>query len=299
MGDPLGHNYELLEPIGYRAFGRVWRARTRAGEIVAAKLLRPEYATDATVRTRFVREHTVLAATRHPNIVGVRDLVIEGDVLALVLEYVDGPSLRRLLAEQGALAPAEAARLVTEVCDGLAALHTAEILHRDVKPDNVLLQRGDDGLWHAKLGDFGLARVLRSSLTHTGAFTGTFEYAAPELAGGEPATAAADLYATGIVLYELLCGVTPFHAEHPVTVVLRHQSLPPPRLHGVPDRLSGVIRWLLAKQPAVRADLLLRGALHLHLAGAVVQRDDRDDPEPVQVEQLRRSLVHGSRPFGG
>src|SRR5512144_2776562 len=125
MGDPLGHNYELLEPIGSGAFGRVWRARTRDGELVAAKLLRSEYATDATVRARFVREHTVL--------------------LALVLEYVDGPSLRRLLTEHGTLAPAEAARLVAEACDGLAALHAARVLHRDVKPDNLLLQRGTDG----------------------------------------------------------------------------------------------------------------------------------------------------------
>src|SRR5512144_2648047 len=252
MGDPLGHNYELLEPIGSGAFGRVWRARTRDGELVAAKLLRSEYATDATVRARFVREHTVLSAIRHPHIVGVRDLVIEGDVLALVLEYVDGPSLRRLLTEHGTLAPAEAARLIAEVCDGLVALHAAGIWHRDVKPDNVLLQRGSDGRWHAKLGDFGLARMLRSSLTHTGAFTGTFEYAAPELAGGEPATAAADLYSTGIVLYELLCGVTPFHAEHPVTVVQRHQSVPPPRPDGVPDQLWEPISRVLAKPPTQR-----------------------------------------------
>lgn len=138
------------------------------------------------------------------------------------------------------------------MCDGLAALHAAAVLHRDVKPNNVLLQRGDDGLSHTKLGDFGLTRVLRSSLTHTGAFTGTFEYAAPEVAAGEPATAATDLYAIGIVLYELLCGVTPFHVEDPVTVVQRHQSLPPPRLHGVPESLWELISWLLAKQPTQR-----------------------------------------------
>src|SRR5690606_22419470 len=138
FSEALGASYRLQERIGSGAVGEVWRATDlRTGETVAAKLLRPEHAHDSAVVERFVRERSLLTRLRHPNIVSVRDLVVEGDRLAIVMDHLDGGSPRDLLAAERTLPPSLAVFIAAAVLDGLAAAHAQQVLHRDVKPDNV------------------------------------------------------------------------------------------------------------------------------------------------------------------
>ncbi|WP_157878256.1 serine/threonine-protein kinase, partial [Streptomyces torulosus] len=165
---PVGSKYLLEEPLGRGATGTVWRARQREtagaeaavpghpGETVAIKVLKEELAGDPDIVMRFLRERSVLLRLTHPNIVRVRDLVVEGDLLALVMDLIDGPDLHRYLRENGPFTPVAAALLTAQIADALAASHTDGVVHRDLKPANVLLQQ-DAGQMHPMLTDFGIA----------------------------------------------------------------------------------------------------------------------------------------------
>lgn len=170
---PVGSKYLLEEPLGRGATGTVWRARQREtagaeaavagqpGETVAIKVLKEELANDPDIVMRFLRERSVLLRLTHPNIVRVRDLVVEGDLLALVMDLVDGPDLHRYLRENGPFSPVAAALLTAQVADALAASHADGVVHRDLKPANVLLKQ-DGGQMHPMLTDFGIARLADS-----------------------------------------------------------------------------------------------------------------------------------------
>lgn len=215
---PVGSKYLLEEPLGRGATGTVWRARQREtagaeaavagqpGETVAIKVLKEELANDADVVMRFLRERSVLLRLTHPNIVRTRDLVVEGELLALVMDLVDGPDLHRYLRENGPFSPVAASLLTAQVADALAASHADGVVHRDLKPANVLLKQ-DGGEMHPMLTDFGIARLADSpGLTRTHEFVGTPAYVAPESAEGRPQTSAVDIYGAGILLYELVTG---------------------------------------------------------------------------------------------
>ncbi|GAA3672938.1 serine/threonine-protein kinase [Nonomuraea antimicrobica] len=247
----LGSRYVLLDEIGAGAMGTVWRARQRdTGEIVAVKLLRDGLAGDPDLVLRFVQERNVMRALRHPNIVTVRDFVIEGDRLALVMDLIEGADLRTLLRQRGTLPPAEAARLTARIADALAAAHAVGIVHRDVKPGNVLIE-GATG--QVRLTDFGVARIVHGpGLTQTSSVLGTPAYLAPEVADGDAPTAAVDVYALGLIAYELLAGRPPFAGEHPMALLRQHATAVPRRLPGMPDALWSVVWACLAKDPAAR-----------------------------------------------
>ncbi|QYC44135.1 Serine/threonine-protein kinase PrkC [Nonomuraea coxensis DSM 45129] len=249
----LGSRYTLLEEIGAGGMGTVWRARERdTGDVVAVKLLRDGLAGDADLVLRFVQERNVMRALRHPNIVTVRDFVIEGDRLALVMDLVEGGDLRGLLRRRGTLPPGEAARLLAGIAAALAAAHAAGVAHRDVKPGNVLI---DAGTGRARLTDFGVARIVHGpGLTQTSSIIGTPAYLAPEIAGGDAATPAVDVYALGLILYELLAGRPPFVGEHPMALLRQHASSMPRRLPGMPDALWQVIVACVAKEPGARPE---------------------------------------------
>lgn len=215
---PVGSKYLLEEPLGRGATGTVWRARQREtagaeaavagqpGETVAIKVLKEELASDADIVMRFLRERSVLLRLTHPNIVRVRDLVVEGELLALVMDLIDGPDLHRYLRENGPLTPVAAALLTAQIADALAASHADGVVHRDLKPANVLLKQ-TGGEMHPMLTDFGIARLADSpGLTRTHEFVGTPAYVAPESAEGRPQTSAVDVYGAGILLYELVTG---------------------------------------------------------------------------------------------
>ena len=267
MGQPIGSRYELEDQLGRGAFGSVWRGSVRGtGEAVAIKVLLEELATDADVVTRFLRERTALVGLRHRSLVAIRDLVVEGDVLALVMQLVEGPDLRAYLRERGTLGQEEAALLVADVADALAVAHAAKIIHRDVKPANVLLQP-EDGGYRPMLTDFGIARLADApSVTRTSQVVGTPYYLSPEVISGRKATSAVDIYAAGIMLFELLTGHPPFRGRDAMEVFRAHQTATPQRPHGVSDRLWSVTLAALAKEPERRP---LAGELASRLRAAV------------------------------
>ncbi|ARP70498.1 serine/threonine protein kinase [Streptomyces pluripotens] len=275
---PVGSKYLLEEPLGRGATGTVWRARMGVppgtqpvgtpwgsetggagatapggtGETVAIKVLKEELASDPDIVMRFLRERSVLLRLTHPNIVQVRDLVVEGDLLALVMDLVDGPDLHRYLRENGPLTPVAAALLTAQIADALAASHADGVVHRDLKPANVLL-RQQDGQMHPMLTDFGIARLADSpGLTRTHEFVGTPAYVAPESAEGRPQTSAVDVYGAGILLYELATGRPPFSGGTALEVLHQHLSAEPRRPSTVPDPLWTVIERCLRKNPDER-----------------------------------------------
>ena len=255
MGQPIGSRYELETQLGRGAFGSVWRGRVReSGEAVAIKVLLEELANDADVVTRFLRERTALVNLRHRSLVSVRDLVVEGDVLALVMQLVEGPDLRAYLRGRGVLGPTESALLVADVAEALAVAHAAKIIHRDVKPANVLLKPEEDG-YRPLLTDFGIARLADApSVTRTSQVVGTPYYLAPEVISGQQPTPAVDVYASGIMFFELMTGRPPFRGSDAMEVFQAHQTQPPPRPDGVSDAIWTVIAAALAKDPKQRPD---------------------------------------------
>jgi hypothetical protein len=252
-GDRLGSRYVLEERIGHGGMGEVWRGTSPEGP-VAIKVLRAELTGDPEVVSRFVQERTILRSLSSPHIVAVRDLVIEGDRLAIVMELVTGTNLRTRLAAEGNLSPADAVAVIEQVLDGLAAAHARGVVHRDLKPENILVA-DHGGTADVKIVDFGIARLVEGTrLSRTTGMIGTPHYLAPEIGSGLAATPAADVYSAGIVLYELLFGRVPFDQPTPVAVLQAHVHEPPARPPDVPDVLWAPVAAMLAKDPAARPD---------------------------------------------
>jgi serine/threonine protein kinase, bacterial len=253
MTKSLGSRYVLAEALGRGAMGQVFAGSIRpTGEPVAIKILRPELVSDPEIVVRFVQERTILTSINDPHVVRVIDLVVEGDTLAIVMELVHGPDLRRHLLARRTVPPAEALHLTGQLLRGMAAVHAAGTVHRDIKPENVLVDTSS-GQTRLKLTDFGVARLsYGGSLTRLTGVIGTPEYMAPELAEHNRATPAADIYSAGIVLYEMLCGRTPFAGGHPLAVLRRQADQAPPVIPGVPAELWDRIAWMLAKDPGSR-----------------------------------------------
>ncbi|KQW12993.1 serine/threonine-protein kinase [Streptomyces sp. Root369] len=306
---PVGSKYFLEEPLGRGATGTVWRARQREtagaeaavpgqpGETVAIKVLKEELASDPDIVMRFLRERSVLLRLTHPNIVRVRDLVVEGDLLALVMDLVEGPDLHRYLRENGPFSPVGAALITAQIADALAASHADGVVHRDLKPANVLL-RQYGGQMHPLLTDFGIARLADSpGLTRTQEFVGTPAYVAPESAEGRPQTSAVDIYGAGILLYELVTGHPPFSGGSALEVLHQHLSAEPRRPSTVPDPLWTVIERCLSKNPDRRpsAENLAHGlrvvaeGIGVHANSAQIAAADNvgalllPDPAPAAV----------------
>lgn len=250
---PLGSGYLLDNPLGSGAMGQVWRAHSRQGDPVAIKVLRTEFTSDASFVARFLQEAQLLKRVSSPNVVSVRDLVAEGSTLGIVMDLVDGPDLRRELTREGTFPAAAACHITDQVLAGLGAVHAAQIVHRDVKPENVLVDRDAKGMALLRITDFGVARIVEQGpAARNTAVIGTPEYMAPELADGEQPSPQSDLYAVGIMLYELLTGVTPFAGGSPMAVMRRHVAQDAGRPAGIPDPLWGLITTLIAKAPAAR-----------------------------------------------
>jgi serine/threonine protein kinase, bacterial len=285
VGRAIGSRYELDDEIGRGAFGAVWRGRVRSsGELVAIKVLLEEFAADADVVTRFLRERTALVGLNHRSLVRLRDLVVEGDILALVMQLVEGPDLKKYLAGRSRLDPVEAGLLVAEVAEGLAAAHSAGIVHRDIKPANVLLEQVDGGL-RPLLTDFGIARIADApSVTRTHQVVGTPYYLAPEVVAGKKATPAADIYASGVMLYELITGHPVFRGPDAVSVFRQHMNTIPERPAEIPVRLWPVIAACLAKEPEARPSALVLAAQLRAAVGRTVTGADGEVTHHLPIE---------------
>ena len=236
------------------AMGAVYLAEDSDGQQVALKLLSPELAHDDRFRQRFLRESRVAATLDHPNVVRTLASGEDGGVLYLAMAYVDGVDLRELLRREGRLDSERAVAIVRQAGEALDAAHAAGLVHRDVKPGNILVADGPDGE-HAYVCDFGLARHVSSvgSLTGDRGFVGTVDYVAPEQIRGEKVDGRADVYALGCALYECLAGERPFERESELAVVFAHLNEPPPRLTELRPELPAawdrVVARVLAKEP--------------------------------------------------
>ena len=252
-GRCVGSSYILVRPIGQGATGTVWRGVDRAsGEQVAVKLLHESLLRQPKLVTRFVQERTILLMLRHRNVVRVRDLFSVGESLGLVMDLVPGGNLREHLREHHTVPAGQAARLAAQVAAALAEAHELGVVHRDLKPDNILLQT-EDGQLDTRLTDFGIARVLNTpSLTTPHAVVGTPHYMAPEAFHGAPTTPAADVYALGVLLYELVVGRPPYDSDSVPDLMRRHLEDRPERQPGIPDRLWSVIVECMDKKPRLR-----------------------------------------------
>ncbi|MCC9703838.1 serine/threonine protein kinase [Streptomyces sp. MNU76] len=256
MGRKIGSRYTANQILGRGSAGTVWLGEGPEGP-VAIKLLREDLSSDEELVGRFVQERTALLGLDHPNVVSVRDLVVDGNDLALVMDLVRGTDLRTRLDRERRMAPEAAVAIVADIADGLAAAHAAGVVHRDVKPENVLLDMqgplGPGGAHPALLTDFGVAKLIDSPRrTRATKIIGTPDYLAPEIVEGLPPRAAVDIYALATVLYELLAGFTPFGGGHPGAVLRRHVTETVVPLPGIPEELWQLLVQCLAKAPASR-----------------------------------------------
>jgi eukaryotic-like serine/threonine-protein kinase len=250
----LNGRYEVDSVLGQGGMAKVFRGTDQVlGRTVAIKVLSPQFADDAQFVTRFRREAQSAAALNHPNIVGVFDTGSQGDVHFIVMEYVEGRTLRDVIRSEGPLHPQRAIEIADAVAKALESAHEAGMVHRDIKPGNIMLT--SDG--EVKVMDFGIARTSTGdTLTQTAAVLGTASYLSPEQAQGQPVDARSDLYSLGCVLYEMVTGRAPFTGDSPVAIAYKHvkdDPVAPSRINpDVPGDLEAVILKSMAKNPANR-----------------------------------------------
>ncbi|MEU3233106.1 serine/threonine-protein kinase [Nocardiopsis alba] len=250
-GTVLSDRYRLEEQIGSGGMGTVWRATdTLLNRSVAVKLLHPAQMAEPTARERFRTEGRITAGLSHPGIAQVYDYGEEDGRAFLIMELVVSDPLSQVLREQGRLSPDQTLDFVCQAAKALAAAHARGVVHRDIKPGNLLVT--EEG--QLKLTDFGIARGDTSvTLTQTGMVMGTAQYISPEQASGRPASAASDLYALGVVAYECLAGEPPFTGDSPVALALAHTRDEPPSLpEDIPAEIDDLVFSMLEKDPENR-----------------------------------------------
>jgi serine/threonine-protein kinase len=297
-GFVLGGRYVLGDRIASGGMAEVWAATddTLQRE-VAVKVMRPDMNHDEVFAARFREEALHAASLLHTNIATVFDYGEDDGLAFLVMERVEGSPLSQIIREEGPQSPDRVTAVVGQAALALGVAHEARVVHRDVKPANILLR--PDGL--VKLTDFGIARAMDGSgLTRMGELLGTPHYLSPEQALGEPASGASDLYALGVVAHEMITGRRPFDAETPIAVALAHvHEMPPPLPPGVPDALAFVVEELLSKNPDdrpanARAVAIRLGMADHELSGLnlVLAREVYGDEEPDgAVKPLSRALL--------
>lgn len=253
-GTILGGRYELIEIIGEGGMAKVYKARCRIlDRIVAVKILKDEFSKDKGFVVRFKTEALSAARINHPNIVNVYDVGQENDIHYIVMEYVDGQTLKEIIRDEAPLPVDKAVDIAIMICDGIHHAHEKGIIHRDIKPHNILIT--EHGM--VKVADFGIARAMsNATITYGNNIVGSVRYISPEQAKGDPIDRTTDIYSVGCVLYEMVTGKVPFEAESPITVALKHmhdEAASPRSINSkVPAALEGVIYKAIQKKPAQR-----------------------------------------------
>ena len=294
----LGSRYEIGETLGYGGMAEVHRGRdVRLGREVAVKVLRADLARDPSFQARFRREAQAAASLNHPAIVAVYDTGEEdvyGNQPYIVMEYVEGRTLRDVLKIEGRLMPRRAMEIVADVCAALDFSHRNGIIHRDIKPGNVMITRTGA----VKVMDFGIARAVAdnaATVTQTAAVIGTAQYLSPEQARGETVDARSDVYSTGVLLFELITGSPPFTGDSPVAVAYQHvrENPPPPSTINpdVPPELDAIVLKAMAKNPANRYQSA--GEMRADLIRAINGRPV--EAEPVMTADEVTTVLGGAR----
>lgn len=282
----LQGRYRLVSPIARGGMAEVWEGVDDVlRRPIAVKLLHPHLSSDESLRERFRREAIAVARLAHPNVVATYDTGEDDGAAFIIMELIKGTTLRNLIEEQGALSPAATVGIGVQVAEALQHAHEAGIVHRDVKPANILICEGFDGASaQVKVADFGIARAVTrdgADLTQPGAILGTAKYLSPEQVKGEEPDPRSDVYALGVVLYELLTGRPPFVADTEMATAMAHvhnEPLTPRQLRaGVPRSLETVVTKAMAKEPADRYQSAAE------LASALRGLDFHDDAMPSVV----------------
>lgn len=253
-GKKLASRYQLLERVGGGGMAVVYKAKDiLLDRIVAVKILRPQYALDDDFVHRFRREAQAAARLSHPNVVSIYDVGVEEDIHYIVMEFVEGPTLKEYITQSAPLPLREAVDIARQIAEALEHAHQHHIIHRDIKPHNILLGKN----LRVKVTDFGIARAVTSStITHTGSVLGSVHYFSPEQARGGITGEKSDIYSLGIVLYEMLTGTLPFSGDSPISVALKHlqDSFTEPRKLNplIPQSVENIILRCLAKDPLLR-----------------------------------------------
>ncbi|MBM7171382.1 serine/threonine protein kinase, partial [Streptomyces sp. G44] len=301
VGQLLDSRYRIEGRIAVGGMATVYRAvDTRLDRVLALKVMHPTLAADASFVERFIREAKSVARLSHPNVVGVFDQGADGAYVYLAMEYVAGCTLRDVLRERGALQPRAALDILEPVLAALGAAHRAGFVHRDMKPENVLI--GDDG--RVKVADFGLVRAVDTVTNTTGTVLGTVSYLAPEQIEHGTADTRVDVYACGVVLYEMLTGAKPHSGDSPAQVLYQHlnEDVPPPSaaVPGLAFELDELVAAATARTPDVRphdAVALLarlreaRAALSEEQLDAVPPQAHAADPEGHDNSEDRTSVI--------
>jgi len=253
-GRVIAGEYEILGRISEGGMATVYQVRRASdGQVLALKVLREQYAADAEFIERFQREAKAVSELSHPHMVRVFASGEDDGIHFIAMEFVEGEDLKRLLRRERRLPWSRAAEIAAQVCEVLEYAHAHGIIHRDIKPQNILLTK--DG--EVKVADFGIARAMSSAtITQTGTVLGSVQYLAPEQARGSPVGRTADVYALGVVLYEMVTGSLPFDEDSPIAIALKHMDQDPPRpstyAPDLPPRAEGIILRALAKAPRYR-----------------------------------------------
>lgn len=256
MGETiLGNRYEIIRKIGDGGMAFVYEAKDRLlNRIVAVKVLRPEFVDDEEFLAKFKREAEAVANISHPNIVNVYDVGCDGKVNYIVMEYVDGQNLKEIIKNEGTLDEYTALDITKQIAKALSAAHKKGVIHRDIKPHNILIS--SEGR-NVKVADFGIAKAAtNSTMTNIGSIIGSVHYFSPEQAKGKPVKNNADLYSLGIVLYEMLLGKVPFKGDSPISIALQHINedieFSSEEKTQIPQSIRTLIKKLTEKSPEDR-----------------------------------------------
>jgi serine/threonine-protein kinase len=290
IGKRMGNRYEILERLGGGGMALVYKAKDNLlNRIVTIKVLRDEYADDEEFVRRFRQEAQAVASLSHPNIVNIHDVGYCEGSHYLVMEYVEGQNLKEIIKLKAPLSIEEAVEITKQICDGLEHAHDNKIIHRDIKPHNILITKGGK----VKVADFGLARaVTTATVTHTKTVLGSVHYFSPEQAKGEITDEKSDIYSLGVVLYEMLTGQVPFGGgESPISVALKHIKSEPESLRklnpAVPQGLEAVVKRAMAKDAHRRYENLSQMKQDLILALTRRYFDDNDSDGQLELEKTK------------
>jgi serine/threonine-protein kinase len=284
-GTLLSGRYRLDERIATGGMGDVWRGTDETlGRTVAIKILLPSLLEEQGFSERFRLEARTMATINHPGVVDIYDYGSDQDVAYLVMEYVEGDALSRTLGRVGRLTPARTMALIAQAAEALQAAHSKGIVHRDVKPGNLLVRANGTLV----LTDFGIARsAVAAQLTAAGAVLGTASYLSPEQASGQTATAASDIYSLGVVAYQCLSGRRPFDGDNPIEIAMKHVRLAPPPLPAdVPPAVRSIVERAMAKDPAARWPTAAVFGAAARQAAAVLSTDPGARPNVSPVSPM-------------